>query len=111
MMKKGNLFNSLPLPGGKEVFEELLRSPSFRVERIISTGQSSGAGFWYDQEEDEWVVLLAGQAALEFEDNTVVPLERGDWVFIPARRRHRVLSTSKDPPCIWLAVFGSPEGS
>ena len=109
-VKQGNLFRSLPLPKGEEVFEDLLRTASFRVERIFSTGQSSPGGFWYDQEEDEWVVVLQGEATVEFHDGPTVALEAGGWLFIPARHRHRVASTSKEPPCIWLAVFGPPEG-
>ncbi|MDI9369877.1 MAG: cupin domain-containing protein [Synergistaceae bacterium] len=95
------------LPAG-ELSEDLVAAGSFRVERIVSTGQSSPPGFWYDQDEDEWVALLQGDAALEFEEGEIVRLGAGDWVFLPAGLRHRVASTSSDPPCIWLAVFGRP---
>ena len=105
-LPKGNLAGLPVNQPDEEIFEELLRTSSFRVERIVSTGQASPPDFWYDQKEDEWVALLQGEAALEFEDGSAETLQRGDWVFLPARMRHRVASTSAEPPCIWLAVFG-----
>ena len=110
-LQKGNLAELPANQPDEEIFEELLRTSSFRVERIVSTGQASPPGFWYDQEEDEWVALLQGEAALEFEDGGVVELSSGDWVFLPARLRHRVARTSVEPPCIWVAVFGAPAPS
>jgi len=110
-LQKGNLAELPANQPDEEIFEELLRTSSFRVERIVSTGQASPPGFWYDQEEDEWVALLQGEAELEFEDGSAETLRNGDWVFLPARMRHRVAATSAEPPCIWLAVFGSPRSS
>ena len=110
-LQKGNLAGLPANQPDEEIFEELLRTSSFRVERIVSTGQASPPGFWYDQEKDEWVALLQGEAALEFEDGSAETLRSGDWIFLPAHMRHRVASTSKEPPCIWLAVFGSPRSS
>ena len=110
-VRKGNLAGLPANLPDEEIFEELLRTPSFRMERIVSSGQASPPGFWYDQEEDEWVALLQGEAALEFEDGSADKLRSGDWVFLPAHMRHRVASTSKEPPCIWLAVFGSPRSA
>ncbi len=107
-LKKGTLAGLPTNLPDEEIFEELLRTSSLRVERIVSTGQTSPQGFWYDQEEDEWVALLLGEAVLEFEDGTLETLRSGDWVFLPAHIRHRVASTSFKPPCIWLAVFGPP---
>ena len=107
-LEKGNLTGLPSKLSDKEVFEEMLRASSFRVERIVSTGQASPPGFWYDQEEDEWVALLQGEAVLEFEDGSAETLQHGDWVFLPAHMRHRVTATSVEPPCIWLAVFGRP---
>ena len=75
-----------------------------RIERIVSTGQASPAGFWYDQPDDEFVVLLSGAAALRFEGGDVVDLKPGDWIEIAAHVRHRVESTQADPPTVWLAV-------
>lgn len=83
-----------------------LEHGSLRIERIVSTGQASPPGFWYDQEEHEWVLLLAGRAGLRFEDEDeereLVP---GDPVLIPAHARHRVEWTADDEPTIWLAIF------
>ncbi len=107
-LEKGNLAGLPSKLSDKEVFEEILHASSFRVERIVSTGQASPPDFWYDQEEDEWVALLQGEAVLEFEDGSSERLRSGDWVFLPAHIRHRVTATSVEPPCIWLAVFGRP---
>lgn len=89
-----------------EVFEKLLEAPGVLVERIISTGQVSPEGFWYDQPGDEWVALLQGCASLEVEGSGTITLNPGDYLFIPAHCRHRVSRTSTDPPCIWLAIHG-----
>jgi len=76
-----------------------------RIERIVSTGQASPPGFWYDQPDDEFVVLLTGAACLRFENGDVtLDMKPGDWVEIPAHVRHRVESTQADPPTVWLAV-------
>jgi cupin 2 domain-containing protein len=89
----------------KEITETLLKTPVLRIETIVSTGQTAPAGDgWYDQEEDEWVVLLQGSAILAFEDYEL-RMEAGSYVFIPAHIFHRVIYTSSEPPCIWLAVF------
>jgi cupin 2 domain-containing protein len=80
-----------------------------RIERIVSSGRSSPPGFWYDQPDDEFVVLLSGSGVLRFEDgNQIVPLLPGDWIEIPAHVRHRVESTESDPPTVWLAVHRRP---
>jgi cupin 2 domain-containing protein len=104
-MMPGNLF-CLPVPvPEEEVVEVLSRRDGVRIERIVSTGQHSPAGFWYDQTEEEWVFLLQGQATMQWEDGSLTELSAGDWLLIPARKKHRVDQTSVDPPCIWLAVF------
>ncbi|MCX6924564.1 MAG: cupin domain-containing protein [Verrucomicrobia bacterium] len=95
-----------PLPA-EEHLEDLLRTPMLRVERIISTGQVTPPGQWYDQGCDEWVLLLQGQATLEFEAGGFQNLRAGDYLLIPAHRRHRVTFTSQAPPCLWLAIHGS----
>ena len=110
-MKRGGLLGLPAILPSEELFQDLVRAASFRVERIVSAGQSSPPGYCYDQEEDEWVALLQGEAALGFEDGGVVELSGGDWVFLPARLRHRVARTSVEPPCIWVAVFGAPAPS
>ena len=101
-----NLFADLPDTLPKEVAQVLVDSQSVRIERIVSSGQSSPEGFWYDQDEHEWVVVLSGQAGLMFEhDSEPVHLLPGDCVNIPAHCRHRVDWTAPDKPTIWLAVF------
>ena len=101
-----NLFANLPLDLSTEVTESLLESATLRIERIVSQGQSSANGDWYDQEEHEWVVILQGKAQLRFEDdNQLLDLEPGDYLNIPAHRRHRVEWTATDQVTVWLAVF------
>lgn len=94
-----------PLPGtlGEEVFSEILRHESVRIERIVSDGHASPEGFWYDQPEHEWVLLLEGKAGIEFADGQQLDLSRGDTLNLPAHTRHRVLYTAR--PTIWLAIF------
>lgn len=88
----------------EEVCEVLHETSQIRIERIVSCGQCSEPGFWYDQEEDEWILLLCGEAKLRFDDQ-IVALGGGDSFLIPAHRRHRIESTGTDPKCIWLCVF------
>jgi len=106
----GNLFDSRLFPsggGGKESFETLLEHPGVRVERIVSHGQVTPEGEWYDQPEDEWVMLVTGEAALEYGDGTTCRLKAGDYLYIPAGRLHRVTYTSS--PAVWLALFFNPQ--
>ena len=107
-MDQGNLLRLGARAGaGGEQTDTLVAAAHARIERIVSRGQATPPGAWYDQREDEWVVVLQGSGVLAFEDGPPVRLEAGDWVLLPARRRHRVESTSTEPPCIWLAVFVS----
>jgi cupin 2 domain-containing protein len=101
-----NLFAPLPDAGAAEAVEALLTRPGLRIERIVSFGQASPPGFWYDQDEAEWVLLLAGAAQLRFADE-VEPrrLMPGDFVEIAPHRRHRVEWTDPARPTVWLAVF------
>jgi len=102
-----NLFTLPSLPLAEEFFETILSGRNIRVERIISTGQTSPPGFWYDQNNDEWVALLQGEARLAWPDGRTQTLRAGDWLFIPAHERHRVEWTSQESACIWLAIHGS----
>ncbi len=98
-----NLFAGLPAGAGTEQFVELLSRPGLRIERIVSTGHASPPGFWYDQPQAEWVLVLQGEARLAFEDEPEPRrLQAGDFVDIAPRRRHRVESTAT--PTVWLAV-------
>jgi cupin 2 domain-containing protein len=100
-----NLFREIPaeLPG--ELAESLCRSEYVRIERIVSHGQASPPGFWYDQEWHEFVLLVSGRARLAFADGTPpVDLVPGDWLEIKAHVRHRVAWTDPDQDTVWLAV-------
>ncbi len=99
-----NLFADLPADLPAELTHTLAAGPGVRVERIVSRGHASPPGFWYDQEEAEWVLVVRGAARIRFEDGSV-ELRPGDHVTIPARRRHRVEWTAPDEPTVWLAVF------
>ena len=105
-----NLFSDIPDDLPDELCEKLLEAGSVRIERIVSSGHASSEGFWYDQEDHEWVVVLQGEARLLFEgDDEPIPMRPGDFVNIPAHRRHRVEWTTPDEPTIWLAVFYSEQ--
>lgn len=108
MLRSGNLFEpSTPNPTA-EIFSPLLVHKELMIERIVSSGQTSPAGFWYDQPGGEFVVLMSGKAILRFEDPEIVmELEPGDWVDIPPHCRHRIESTQASPPTIWLAAHYS----
>jgi cupin 2 domain-containing protein len=98
-----NLFRNLPeLSGSAEKSLSLFENPSVKIERIASRSYSSPSGFWYDQDEDEWVMVMRGEAVLEFEGGELVRMKEGDYVTIPRHVKHRVQQT--DPNTIWLAV-------
>jgi cupin 2 domain-containing protein len=79
--------------------------PGVRFERIVSHGHVSPDGFWYDQDDDEWVVVIEGEGELQIEgESTPRRLQPGDWLFLPAHCRHRVVSTAEGGPTVWLAV-------
>jgi cupin 2 domain-containing protein len=101
-----NLLCPLPDARAAEAVDALLTRPGLRLERIVSLGQASPPGFWYDQAEGEWVLLLAGAARLRFEDETEPRrLAPGDWLDIVAHRRHRVEWTDPAGSTVWLAIF------
>jgi len=103
--RSGNLFEGIPQTVAEELFEVLIERAGFKLERIVSDGQTTPPGQWYDQEGDEWVVLLRGGAAVLFEDEPEPrQLRPGDYLFIPARRRHRVEWTDAATKTIWLAL-------
>ena len=106
MTVPGNLLRNLPDATGGEISETLLVAPGLRIERIVSHGQASPPGFWYDQPDAEWVLLLAGAARLRFadeaEDRVLAP---GDHLDIAPHRRHRVAWTDPAQPTVWLAIF------
>jgi cupin 2 domain-containing protein len=102
------LLHDLPTSLAEEQIDELLRRPNLRIERIVSTGQSSAEASWYDQDEHEWVIVLSGRATLRYEDDDAeVELAPGDAAFIPAHTKHQVAWTTPDEPTVWLAFFWS----
>lgn len=111
-MKVSNLLRDVPTDLPSELSELLHGTPELRIERIVSRGHSSPPGHWYDQDEHEWVLVVAGKARLQFEvSGDVVHLESGDYLEIPARVRHRVEWTDPDQKTVWLAVFYRTGGS
>ena len=105
-----NLFTALASIADQEIFDELLRDKNIRIERIVSKGHTSPEKGWYDQDENEWVLVLEGAGTILFaEDNRQVTLRKGDFIHIPAHARHRVSWTKPDEQTIWLAVHYLPE--
>jgi cupin 2 domain-containing protein len=100
-----NLFADAPQDRVEEQFTELLRTPNVKIERIVSSGQASPPGFWYDQDWPEWVIVLTGSAGLLLEGEAAPRiLKPGDYVHIPAHARHRVAWTDAEVTTVWLAV-------
>jgi cupin 2 domain-containing protein len=100
-----NIFDALPEDLLKEVLEDIIRTPNMRIERIVSKGHASPEAGWYDQEENEWVIVLEGSGAVLFEDGRQIVLNKGDYLNISAHARHKVLWTDPLALTIWLAVF------
>lgn len=103
MSEPDNLLADLPAVLPEELVHILVQTPAIRIERIVSLGHTSPADFWYDQDQNEWVLLVAGSALLQFE-NEAVEMTAGSFINIPAHRRHRVDWTDPEKPTIWLAV-------
>jgi cupin 2 domain-containing protein len=103
-MLQGNLRAAIPPSSTDELITTLVGGPGLRIERIVSRGQASPPGFWYDQSEDEFVLVVEGAARLQIGE-AEHHLGPGDWIDIPAHRRHRVSWTDPDRTTIWLAVF------
>lgn len=107
----GNIFEQCVQSQDEEFFESLVTTGGFRLERIISTGHRTPGGEWLNQDRDEWVVMLTGKAHLSFEDsNDIVELRPGDYLSIPAHRRHRVEWTDPSEATIWLAIHYRADG-
>lgn len=104
MLKINSIFDNV-IQSEQEIIEKLITQAYFTLERIVSTGQATPAGQWYDQEQDEWVILLSGSAGLLFaEENTIRILAPGDYIHIKAHQRHRVEWTDSSQPTVWLAL-------
>lgn len=103
-MKSQNIFTGIPQNLDQELFEFLAGNDKVVIEKIISKGQKSPESDWYDQEKNEWVIVLKGKAVLSFEEETPVHLNEGDFINIPAHKKHKVSWTDPDNETIWLAV-------
>ncbi|TQV89079.1 cupin domain-containing protein [Aliikangiella coralliicola] len=107
-MRLNNIFNNIPKDIPDELFEELTVGDNIKIERIISKGHSSPESGWYDQENNEWVMVLKGEASLTMinanglEEN--ITLVAGDYLNIPAHQKHKVSWTHPTLETIWLAV-------
>jgi cupin 2 domain-containing protein len=106
MMKIGNLFSAIPASLPDELVEELITAKGMKVERIVSKGHASPEGFWYDQPQHEWVLVVQGAARLQIEGvDERIELSAGLYINLPAHVKHRVEWTKEDEETIWLAVF------
>ncbi|MGI0116209.1 cupin domain-containing protein [Zooshikella sp. RANM57] len=104
-MLSGNIFQEIPHDIPQELFEVILDKPGVSIERIISKGHTTPKGSWYDQDHDEWVLLLQGEASVMFHDDTEpYVLAVGDYLYIPAGVKHRVEWTSQTTETLWLAI-------
>ncbi len=102
-MESDNIFSLLPQQLNKEIFDVLLQDKKIRIERIVSTGQTSPETGWYDQSENEWVIVLKGEAVVVFEDKEIT-MSVGSYINIPAHTKHKVSWTHPKLETIWLAV-------
>ena len=103
-MQKYNIFEQIIVDKSEENFFEIFKNEKIKIEKIVSNGQISPENFWYEQEENEFVLLLEGFAIVEFEDFEM-ELKKGDCLNIKAMQKHRVKFTSLNEPTIWFAVF------
>lgn len=104
-MRIRNIYADVPKNIPQEIFETIISNESVKLERILSKGHSTPNGQWYNQEQDEWVILLKGNAGLLFEgEDEVIKMLPGDYLHIPAHRKHRVEWTATDQETVWLAI-------
>jgi len=99
-----NIYKDLPKNLSEEVFQVIAENSNVKIEKIISNGQSSPPNFWYDQEENEFVILLKGETELLFENDEHIKMLPGDYIIIPSHKKHRVEKTSETEETIWLAI-------
>jgi cupin 2 domain-containing protein len=100
-----NIFNTeCEIDFSKEVSIELLKNNNCLIEKIISTGQATNENEWLEEDKDEWVILMQGDSELEFFNGKKYKMKAGDYLLISSNTKHRVVSTSTNPPCIWLAI-------
>ncbi|NRA85358.1 MAG: cupin domain-containing protein [Gammaproteobacteria bacterium] len=100
-----NIFSNIPSEIPHEIFEDILITDKLRIERVISKGQTSPDIGWYDQTDNEWVIVLSGYGVIEYSNGVQVTLKQGDYLHIKAHEKHRVIATSVDEATVWLAIF------
>lgn len=105
MIEKKNIFKNLPDSSKGEIFQDIIDNHNFKLESIVSSGQATPDGEWYDQPNDEWVLLLQGSGVLIFEDESEsCRMNPGDHILISAHKKHRVEETDKNGKSIWIAL-------
>lgn len=103
LSKHYNFLENIPTSSKEEIFETIAKKDNVKIERIVSYGQRSPKYFWYDQEEDEFVLIIEGNAIIEYDDGSSYKLIKGSSLYINAHQKHRVTYTSN--PTVWLAIF------
>jgi cupin 2 domain-containing protein len=103
-MVKDNIFNKIPQELPDELFDDIISTNNLKIERIISYGHTSPKNGWYESTLNEWVILLEGEAILAFENNETVMLKIGDYLNIPALKKHKVFWTTPNSKTVWLAI-------
>lgn len=103
-MQTTNIFNNIPAQLNQEHFQDIISKDGIKIQRIVSQGTSTQDDKWYNQENDEWVIILQGRAILSFEDDSDIKLSSGDYIHIPAHKKHKVSWTSSHEQTVWLAV-------
>ena len=103
-MQVTNIFDNIPTQLHQELFQDIFSKDGLKIQRIVSQGEATQDDKWYIQEDDEWVIVLQGEATLSFEDDSDIKLSSGDYIHIPAHKKHKVSWTSSDEQTVWLAV-------
>lgn len=107
MNQKFSFLQDIPKSSTKEIFDTIIQNDNVKIERIVSYGQTTPKDFWYDQDEDEFVLVLDGIAKIQYQNSITYTLNKGDSLYIPKHQKHQVVYTQN--PTIWLAVFISSE--
>ena len=102
-----NIFKDIPSDLPDELIEKITgdATKDISIERIISRGHASPQDFWYDQDKNEFVIVLKGKAGLIFKGSKkIVEMSPGDYINIPAHALHRVEWTSSEEDTVWLTI-------
>jgi len=106
MINKNHIFNlldNIPFTSKNEIFNTIISNDNIKIERIISYGQTTPKDYWYNQEEDEFVLILKGDAKIQYDDGSIHILNTNDSLYIQSHQKHKVTYTAN--PTIWLAIF------